>query len=161
MSQGRNGRRAPPQYRLKTNAAQSWNGTHKILWNNLSSVKCMRSAILWQGKLLLLCNGKLFDDFGYTASTPASKAVLDGTYVVPTNSDTATMELFTKIAAIRKLIPKNSVSAVITPTQWRQYWKIVNEETSSSESGLHFGHYIVGGKSDLITHYHAARVSVT
>ncbi len=30
-----------------------------------------------------------------------------------------------------------------------------------SESGLHFGHYKVGCKSDLITHYHAARVSVT
>ena len=29
------------------------------------------------------------------------------------------------------------------------------------ESGLHLGHYIVGCKSNLITHYHAARVSVT
>ena len=57
--------------------------------------------------------------------------------------------------------PKNLVSAVITPDQWRQYWKVVNEETSSSESGLHFGHYIVSGTSDIITHYHAARVSVT
>jgi hypothetical protein len=38
--------------------------------------------------------------------------------------------------------------------------KIVNEETLSSESGIHFGHYIVGCKSDIIVHYHAARVSV-
>ncbi len=29
------------------------------------------------------------------------------------------------------------------------------------ESGLHFGHYIVGCKSNLISHYHAARVTVT
>jgi hypothetical protein len=36
----------------------------------------------------------------------------------------------------------------------------VNEETSSSESGLHFGHYIVGSKSDTIAHYHTARVTV-
>jgi hypothetical protein len=36
----------------------------------------------------------------------------------------------------------------------------VNEETLSSESGIHFGHYIVGCKSDIITHYHAARVLV-
>jgi hypothetical protein len=27
-----------------------------------------------------ICNGELFRDFGYTASTPASKTVLDGTY---------------------------------------------------------------------------------
>lgn len=65
------------------------------------------------------------------------------------------------IAEIHRLIPENAVSTVITPTQWRQFWQVVNEETSSSESGLHFGHYKVGCKSDLITHYHTARVSVT
>ncbi len=30
-----------------------------------------------------ICNGALFQEFGYTASTPASKAVLDGMYVAP------------------------------------------------------------------------------
>ncbi len=29
------------------------------------------------------------------------------------------------------------------------------------ESGLHFGHYKVGRKSDIIAHYHAVRVMVT
>jgi hypothetical protein len=38
---------------------------------------------------------------------------------------------------------------------------VVNKETLSSESGLHFGHYIVGSKSDIISHYHAAQVTVT
>jgi hypothetical protein len=28
------------------------------------------------------------------------------------------------------------------------------------ESGIHFGHYIVGCKSEIILHYHAARVTV-
>jgi hypothetical protein len=37
----------------------------------------------------------------------------------------------------------------------------VNKETSSLESGLHIRHYIVGGKSDIISQYHIARVSVT
>ncbi len=108
-----------------------------------------------------ICNGALFQTFGYTASTPASKAVLDGTYVAPADSDSATKQLFSEIAAIQKLIPENLVSITITPQQWQQYWKVVNEETSSSESGLHFGHYIVGSKSDIISHYHAARVTVT
>jgi hypothetical protein len=52
------------------------------------------------------------------------------------------------------------VPIVITPEQWKRYWAIVNKETSSSESGLHFGHYIVGCISDIVAHYHAARVSV-
>ncbi len=108
-----------------------------------------------------ICNGQLFQDFGYTASTPTSRAVLDGTYMAPAGFDAATKELFAKIAVICKLIPENSVSITITPRQWKQYWKVVNEETSSSESALHFGHYIVGSKSDIISHYHAARVTVT
>jgi hypothetical protein len=36
----------------------------------------------------------------------------------------------------------------------------VNKETSSSESGIHFGHNIVGCKLDIIAHYHAAQVLV-
>jgi hypothetical protein len=38
---------------------------------------------------------------------------------------------------------------------------MVNKETSSYKSGIHFGHYIAGIKSIIISHYHAARVSVT
>ena len=108
-----------------------------------------------------ICNGTLFREFGYTANMSASKAVLDGKYVAPNDLDRATSELFAEIAAIHRLIPENTISAVITQEQWGQYWKIVNKETSSSESGLHFGHYTVGGQSDMINHYHKARVSVT
>jgi hypothetical protein len=108
-----------------------------------------------------ICNGMLFQDVRYTASTPTSRAVLNGTYTAPKDSDTATKELFAKIAAILKLIPENSVLITITPEQWKQYWKIVNKETLLSESGLHFGHYIVGSKLDIISHYHTAQVTVT
>jgi hypothetical protein len=108
-----------------------------------------------------ICNGNLFQDFGYTATTPALHDVLDGTYILPPSSDTATSELFAEISNICCLVPVDSVLITITPLQWKQYWKVVNEETSSSESGIHFGHYIVGSKSDIISHYHAARVLVT
>jgi hypothetical protein len=47
-----------------------------------------------------ICHGQLFEDFGYTANTPVLGAVLDGTYVAPQDSDTATWELFEEIAAI-------------------------------------------------------------
>jgi hypothetical protein len=107
------------------------------------------------------CNGELFSQFGYTTNMPALKAVLDGTYKAPANLDMATNELFAEIAAICRLVPANSVSIVITPEQWKQYWKVVNEGTLSYESGIHFGHYIVGSKSCIILHYHTTRVLVT
>ncbi len=53
-----------------------------------------------------ICNGTLFQEFGYTANKHASKAVLDDTYVAATNIDSATTELFAEIALIRRLVPK-------------------------------------------------------
>ncbi len=64
-----------------------------------------------------ICSGKLFDNFGYVANTLASRAVLDGTYEPPENSDKATKELFDEIAAIRRIIPRDLAPIVITPEQ--------------------------------------------
>jgi hypothetical protein len=108
-----------------------------------------------------ICNGELFQDFGYTSNTLASQAVLDGMYVPPPNSDTVTRDLFAEIAAIQSTVPTNSVSFVITPEQCKQYWQVINEETASSESGIQFGHYIVDCSSDIISHYHATCMTVT
>ncbi len=108
-----------------------------------------------------ICNREFFKDFGYTANTPASRAVSDGTYVPPPGSDSATKDLFLEIAPICCIVPVNSGSFVITPEQWKQYWQFVNKETSSLESGIHFGHYIVGCTSDIISHYHVNPVTVT
>jgi hypothetical protein len=63
-------------------------------------------------------NRELFQDFGYRANTPASRVVLDGTYVAPLTSGKATRDLSAEIAAIRCLIPANSVPIIITPEQW-------------------------------------------
>ena len=100
-----------------------------------------------------ICNGDLFDAFGYTANTTAGRAVLDGMYVAPDGTNQATLDLFAAVAEIRQRVPQDSVSICITPQQWKQYWQAVNEETSSSESGLHFGHYVVGSASDIISYF--------
>jgi hypothetical protein len=68
-----------------------------------------------------ICNGELFHQFGFMANTPASRDVLDGKYVAPDNADAATIEIFTEIAEIRKQIPANLVSIVISPERWKQY----------------------------------------
>jgi hypothetical protein len=75
-----------------------------------------------------ICNRDLFQDFGYCANTPASRVVLDITCVAPPTSDEAIRDLFAEIAAIRRLIPANSVPIVIPPEQWKQYWKVINKD---------------------------------
>ncbi len=64
-----------------------------------------------------ICQGKLFEDFGYLANTSAAEEVLNGSYLPPPDCDAATRDLFTKVAAIRQTIPPDSVSHIITPEQ--------------------------------------------
>ncbi len=40
---------------------------------------------------------------------------------------------------------------------WGIFWKKAKEETSSSESGLHFSHYKAGASLQLISHFHAMK----
>jgi hypothetical protein len=70
----------------------------------------------------------------------------------------ATRELFEEIAQIRGMVPSDSVTGLISQERWQQWWRSVKEDTSSSQSGLHFGHYIAGTDCDYISQFHALLV---
>jgi hypothetical protein len=68
-------------------------------WKILYSQRSIKKRYTLAGEAPI-CNGELFNQFGYTVNTLASKAVLDGTYQAPVGTDTATSDLFMEIAAI-------------------------------------------------------------
>jgi hypothetical protein len=74
--------------------------------------------------------------------------------------DAATRELFEEIAHIRGMVPSDSANSLISQEHWQQRWKKVKDDTSSSQSGLHFGHHIAGTDCDYISQFHALRVSL-
>ena len=98
-----------------------------------------------------ICKGQMREDFGYLAMSPVAKAILDGTYLYPDYFDQATKELCEECARYRQRIEANSVSSDIRIDRWQERWSRANENTSSSESGLHFSHYIAGAESDIIS----------
>ena len=49
----------------------------------------------------------------------------------------------------------------ISNEDYRHFWKRINENTSSSISGLHFGLYKAAARSDIITSFLADKISVT
>ena len=109
-----------------------------------------------------ICQGQLRQDFGYLANTLAGQAVMDGEFTPMYKIDPATEELFSAIAFIRSIIPKDHISDIITAGDWGRHWKRgVREETSSSESGLHFGHQIASAHSPLLSHTHALQCSIS
>jgi hypothetical protein len=72
--------------------------------------------------------------------------------------DAATRELFEEIAHIRGMVTSDLVNGLISLERWQQRWKKVKENTSSSQFGLHFGHYIAGTDCDYISQFHALQV---
>jgi hypothetical protein len=85
--------------------------------------------------------------FGYHANTKIARAVLTG-YQYPPDFDQATKETVEECAKIWLTIPVDLVAITITPKAWQSHWLNANEKTSSLFSDRHFGHYIVGLRSD-------------
>ncbi len=127
-----------------------------IIWSNVHQKRFYLAE-----EAPIICQSPLRDEFGYLANTEAARAVLRGTYVPTSEIDTATMELFSSIAEIRSTVPKDYVSSLVTAGDWARHWsRSVREETSSSPSGLHFGHQIASTRSPLLSHTHALQCSI-
>jgi hypothetical protein len=58
------------------------------------------------------------------------------------------------------MIPIDSMDIIITKEQWRHQWKGQCEATLSSESGLHFGHYIAALLSYHSSYFHALKATL-
>ena len=129
-------------------------GIENAIWSNIHHRR------FYLAEEAPICQPPLRDEFGYCAQTTAGRAVLAGTYEFPPQTDPATRELLEEVQRIREIIPADSVSTLITGSQWSEYWKKAREETSSSESGLHFGHQIASAHSPLLSHLHATRCSI-
>ena len=107
-----------------------------------------------------VCQGQLRQDLGYNAVSETARAILDGTYVYPASFDQATKELCQECARIRQIVPKDSVRIKITKEDHKGHWRTAKEETSSSMSGYHFGHYMAGSMSEYIDHFHALKATL-
>lgn len=107
-----------------------------------------------------ICQGRLRGEFGYNATTPAGNAVLQGTFNPPYLIHEGTLQLFKAIADIRRIIPPNSVQPIISCQEWQDAWRRKKETTSSSQSGLHFGHYVSGAESVIISQMHSIKTSI-
>lgn len=78
------------------------------------------------------------------ANSDAGRAVLNGSYQCPEGTDEGTIDLFWEISHICSIVPKDLVNTSFTRQRWVDHWRTKKEKTSSSELGLHFGHYKAG-----------------
>ncbi len=126
----------------------------KAIWDNIHNKR------FYLAEDAPICKGQLRKDFGYNGISTTAQAVLDGNYQFPDEFDAATRELCEECARIRLNVPKNSICTTINKDEWRDHWKRAKEDTSSSFSGRHFGHYKGGRTSDYISHFQAVLSSL-
>ncbi len=106
-----------------------------------------------------ICQVPLAQEFGHMSEGPAAVLVLDGTYDY-SGVDRATADILQEIRQTRVRIPADSISTIVGRQDWQHYWQKADERTSSSRSGLHFGHYKAGCASTYTSHFHAAKATV-
>ena len=95
---------------------------------------------------------------GLLADTPTAQAILEGTHCGTIHPDA-------NICAFLNLInhkgPSPPISHSITTTDFQNYWKKAKEDTSSSLSGRHFGHYKAATKSEELSEIYTDLCNLT
>jgi hypothetical protein len=78
----------------------------------------------------------------YLKDEELARSIITGTYDIPTNLDEATILILKEIGKMGlKILNGEDKEITITPEEFIQFWKKVREFTSSSSSGVHYGHY--------------------
>jgi hypothetical protein len=84
----------------------------------------------------------LGEHLGYLSDKALARAIITGTYKLPSDMDPFTKLILEEIGKLRvKLVNKEGTEFIIMPEDFQLFWKKVGEFTSSSMSGIHYGHY--------------------
>jgi len=97
----------------------------------------------------------------YLSDESLARAIITGTYDIPTDLDPATKLILEEIGKLGvKIVNGDESEIIITPDDFQRFWSRVNEFTSSSMSGIHHGHYKAAIQDDTITAALALQLTV-
>jgi len=138
------------EYNLPTGLAfaVSWEEVEKIL----SKALCSQFMQAHGSPFLQPPLAPLVGPFG---TGPAVQEILQGTFVCPPGVNDTTKQFIDALQFPSFQAWQAHVSVVLQPEDFIAHWRREKERTSSSPSGLHFGHYKATTQSPDIVHLHA------
>ena len=109
-----------------------------------------------------LSAGQLADEIGQFAEKDAARRILDGTYAFPEGTDQALIELLKEAALLKVEFDdtENMCDRRLTVEDFISFWHSAREETSSSDSGRHFGHYIAASDDPELAILHVESMNI-
>ena len=105
------------------------------------------------------CQGELGDILGTVSNTAAAAEIIEGTYSPPEGTPESVCLLIEEIGRIGKMVTRQAVRLTCTTEEFQTYWKSVSEKTSSSASGVHFGHYVAATEQIPLARFFAKQIS--
>ncbi len=100
--------------------------------------------------------GQLFDNLSFMGDTECSQQILEETYEYPPNIDILTKKFLQEAQHTFSLMSGAEIATTISTADFQQYWKRVDERTSSSFSGVTFSHYKAVASHLMLSAMHAA-----
>ena len=98
----------------------------------------------------------------YLQDIHVAYSILMGTYMISPHLDQATQLILREIAKLGKAILTGTQPNTITITgeDYSNYWKRINDRTSSSPSGLHITHYKASALDPVLSEYFANQMNL-
>ena len=97
---------------------------------------------------------------GLLADTDAAQCILNGTYVCPPGVDPDTAEFLYLLRVADPDVILNMIPMTVSKEDFQAHWKHSREWTSSSMSGLHYGHYKAAAENNLLSEIHAISTEI-
>ena len=84
----------------------------------------------------------LAEKLGYLSDVQVTEALFTGEMEIPDNANNVTALVLTEISRLGiEFLAGNGEKIVVSPDEFKRYWKQACEKTNSSMSLVHFGHY--------------------
>ena len=85
---------------------------------------------------------------GYLANSEIAEQILNGTFIISSDLDNATALVLEEIGHIGMQVSHGKTIITVSADKLCCFWKRVKEGTSSSYSGIHYGHYKTAAHSE-------------
>ena len=97
----------------------------------------------------------------YLSDKTLAQSIIMGTYDIPSDMDPAMKLILKEIGKLgAKIVNREGNKIVILPKEFQSFWRRVNEFTSSSMSGVHYGHYKAAIQDEVSTKVLAQQLTV-
>jgi hypothetical protein len=108
-----------------------------------------------------IMNSLLGERLRYLADEDIARQIITGTYDIPEELDEATKMILREIGRMGvRIVNEEGAEIEITQEDFKKFWRRVNEFTSSSMSGIHYGHMKATAQDDFSSKLLAQQLTV-